>query len=72
MDETLTVYSVIERSGERVLLTTVPPHESVPTGDDCGASEMIAMASDGTEIARRGPFEECHLERWVIREIAAP
>jgi hypothetical protein len=69
MDETLTVYSVIEPSGERVLLTTVPPHESVPTGDDCGASEMIATTGAGTEIARRGPFEQCHLETWVIRDV---
>lgn len=65
-DETLTIYSVIEPSGERVLLTTVSPHESFPTGDDCGASEMIATTSAGIEIARRGPFERCHLEKWVI------
>jgi hypothetical protein len=65
-DETLTIYSVVEPSGERVLLTTVPPHETFPTGDKCGASEMIATTSAGIEIARRGPFERCHLEKWVV------
>jgi len=67
-DQTVIVYRVIEGTGERAWLTTIPPHDSVSTGDDCGSTKMIAAASDGTEIARRGPFEECHLARWVIRE----
>lgn len=69
-DQTLIVYGVIEPSGETVLLTTIPPHDSVSTGDDCGSVMMIATASDGTEIARRGPFEECKLDTWVIQGLS--
>jgi hypothetical protein len=40
-DQSLMVYGVIKPSGERVLFTTVPPHESASTGDDCGSVKMI-------------------------------
>jgi hypothetical protein len=69
-DQTVKIFKVFEASGEeRTLYATIPPRSSFPTGDDCGSAEMIATTSAGTEIARRGPFEECHLERWVIREV---
>ncbi len=69
-DQSLMVYGVIKPSGERVVLTTVPAHESASTGDDCGSVKMIATTSDGTEIASRGPFKLCNLNTWVIREVA--
>jgi len=68
-DETIEVFKIFEDAGEeRTLYAIIPPRSSFPTGDDCGSAEMIATTRDGTEIARRGPFEKCHLERWVIRE----
>ncbi len=68
-DETVKVFKIFEDSGEkRTPYAIIPPRNSFPTGDDCGSAEMIATTSDGTEIAHRGPFEECRLETWVIRE----
>jgi hypothetical protein len=45
------VYGVIKQSGERVLLTTVPPHESASTGDDCGSVKIIATTSANWLVA---------------------
>jgi hypothetical protein len=69
-DQTLMVYRVVEGTGERAWLTTISPHASVSSGDDCGSAKMLAITRDGTEIARRGPFKLCNLDTWVIREIS--
>jgi hypothetical protein len=71
-DQTVMVYRVIEGYSEGAWLTTIRPHDSVSTGDDCGSTEMIATTSDGTEIARRGPFKSCNLDTWVIRDVSRP
>jgi hypothetical protein len=68
-DQTLKIVAVLD-GGDKFVYATIRPHSSLTTGDDCGASEMIAKTSVGMEIARRGPFEKCNLQTWVIREVA--
>jgi hypothetical protein len=68
-DQTLTIVAVLD-GGDKFVYATIRPHSSLTTGDDCGASEMIAKTSDGMEIARRGPFKLCNLNTWVIRDVS--
>ena len=70
-DQTLKIFRLIEGVGQsRTFYVAIPPRSSLPTGDDCGSVEMVATTSDGTEIARRGPFEECRLDTWVIQGLS--
>lgn len=65
------IFRLIEGVGQsRTFYVAIPPRSSLPTGDDCGSVEMVATTSDGTEIARRGPFEECKLDTWVIQGLS--
>jgi hypothetical protein len=32
----------------------------------CGAGEWVARTRQGTLVARRGPFEDCSAEPWII------
>jgi hypothetical protein len=68
-DETLLVYSEEPDGSEHRLTHTippVPPAESVQTDFPCAATELVARTGDGDLVARRGPFEECNQETWVI------
>ena len=47
------------------LAPRIPPNSSVVVYG-CGAGEWVARTRDGALVARRGPFEECNSEDWVI------
>jgi hypothetical protein len=67
-DSALTIYA-IGFEGKKVLAGEVPPHESRRSTFQCiGSEQFIAETADGTVVARRGPFEQCNRDRWVIRE----
>jgi hypothetical protein len=46
----------------------VPPHQSrEAAGGPCVRNfQLVAETSDGTIIARHGPFDECNKEPWII------
>ena len=48
------------------LAPPIAPGASVLTEISCAADELVARTEHGEFIARRGPFEECNLETWVI------
>lgn len=68
--QTVKIFRFIEGYEGRFFYGKIPPHSSFATGDDCASAEMIATTSDGTEIARRGPFKLCNLNTWVIRDVS--
>jgi hypothetical protein len=49
------------------LAPRIRPHSSVVVYG-CGGGEWVARTLDGTLVARRGPFEECNSEDWIIEE----
>lgn len=51
-----------------LLVAEVPAHgEAEAAGGPCiGGNQLVARAPDGTVVARRGPFEECNPDAWVI------
>jgi hypothetical protein len=71
-DERLTIYWVSEApyEGEELQFDAIDAHTTRTIADDCASLEMIARAPDGTEVARRGPFDQCNLQTWVVREPA--
>ena len=65
-DSPLTVYAV-GFEGERVFAGEIPPHTSRRSAFQCiGSEQFIAQTDEGTVVARRGPFERCKRDRWVI------
>jgi hypothetical protein len=71
-DQRLTIYWVSEApyEGKELQFDAIDAHTTRTIADDCASLEMIARAPDGTEVARRGPFDQCNLKTWVIREPA--
>jgi hypothetical protein len=68
-DETLLVYSKYPDGSEHRLdrlVPPIPPQTTVQTAAPCAATELVARTDAGDLIARRGPFQECNLETWVI------
>jgi hypothetical protein len=68
-DETLLLYQVYVDGSEHPLdgiAPPVPPLATVDVGLPCGASHLVARTEEGSLVARRGPFEECNSEKWVI------
>lgn len=68
-DETLLVYDVYVDGSEHPLdriVPPIPPRATVHTGLPCGAGQLVARTEKGSVVERRGPFEECNLETWVI------
>jgi hypothetical protein len=68
-DHAILVYDVwVDGSEHRMdaLAPPIAPRTSVRTEIPCAADELVARTKGGEFIARRGPFEECNLEPWVI------
>jgi hypothetical protein len=66
-DLQLKVFSLTS-DGTRLLVAEVSPHESSEAaGGPCVRDfQLVAETPDGTIIARRGPFDECNKEPWII------
>lgn len=68
-ENTILVYDVWVDGSEHPLDALAPPvapRTSVQTEIACAADELVARTADGEFIARRGPFEECNVEDWII------
>jgi hypothetical protein len=68
-DETLLVYSKYPDGSEHRLdrlVPPIPPQTTVQTEAPCAATELVARTENGDLVAKRGPFEKCNLEKWVI------
>jgi len=67
-DQRLLVYHVYFDGSEHPteLVPPIPPRSRIETGLPCGAGELAARTRDGELVARRGPFDECNLEDWII------
>jgi hypothetical protein len=48
------------------VIPPIPPHAYFESDFLCAAGELVARNQRGELVARRGPFEECNLEPWVI------
>jgi hypothetical protein len=59
------VYEVVSADGDEAILIHVPAGESREVFGGC-TSELVARDASGNLIARRGPFEECILDPWVL------
>jgi hypothetical protein len=71
-DQGLLIFGITHPHGtsdpetDELLLSRIGSHAVRDSGIDCAAGELVARTKDGTEIARRGPFEACNLTTWVI------
>jgi hypothetical protein len=68
-DETILVYQVWVDGSEHPLPQVglgIPPHTARQAGVFCAAEELVARTENGDLVPKRGPFEECNLETWVI------
>ena len=68
-DETLLLYYRNPDGSEyplRALVPPIPPRSTVKTEASCTATELVARTEVGRLVARRGPFEECNVETWII------
>jgi hypothetical protein len=71
-DETILVYQVwVDGSEHRLerLARPIAPRTSGQTEIFCAAVQLVARTEEGSFVARRGPFEECNLETWVIETL---
>lgn len=65
-DVDLLIYGVND-DGTEVPIYQVQAHTRVVTDIGCARVELIARTSDGTEVARRAPSDQCDDEPWIIR-----
>jgi hypothetical protein len=68
-DQTILVYSVyVDGSEHRAegIFPPIPPHTRFESDLPCGAGGLAARTQGGKLLSRRGPFDECELEDWII------
>jgi hypothetical protein len=58
------LYDGTEVPSERI--PVLERHSSVEIYISCGAGGYVARDEKGTLVSRRGPFEECNFEDWII------
>lgn len=67
-DETVHIYYVLVDGSEQPspIVPTIGPRSSAEIFIPCGAGGYVARDIEGGLVSRRGPFEDCNLEDWII------
>jgi hypothetical protein len=66
-DEVIEIFSV-NLDGQEIKLSEVQPRSEFDSHIACARGELVARATDGEELARRGPFDDCNTSPWIIEQ----
>jgi len=62
-DQTISIFYLLP-DGTEAMSIEISPHTVADAPITCGKNEIVARTRSGAEVARRGPFPDCNLERW--------
>jgi hypothetical protein len=68
--EIVLIYLAPAGGGEErsLFVPEIPPRTTVESGITCGAAEFVARTEEGQLLDRRGPFDGCNLDKWIIED----
>ncbi len=66
-DKVIEIFGV-NLDGQEVQLSEVPPRSEFDSYIACAKGELVARTTEGDEVARRGPFDDCNTSLWIIEQ----